>query len=120
MQDRYLLDTNVIIYSLKSGLELPEAIYCATEVSKKEILSFYKMTDDEKETILTLFSKINILGVDEKIEQNAQKIENTYSISRADAIICATALIYDLTLITNDQLLHQVKEIKAESFYFVN
>ncbi len=120
MQDRYLLDTNVIIYSLKSGLELPEAIYCATEVSKKEILSFYKITEEEKEVILELFSKINILSVNETIKQHAQKIEEKYSIPRADAIICATALSYNLTLITNDQLLHQVKEIKAESFYFVN
>ncbi len=120
MQDRYLLDTNVIIYSLKSGLELPEAIYCTTEINKKEILSFYKMTDDEKETILAIFSKINILGINDEIKQNAKDIEDNYSLPRVDAIICATALAYDLTLITNDQLLHQVKEIKAESFYFVN
>ncbi len=120
MKDRYLLDTNVIIYSLKSGLELPEAIYCTTEINKKEILSFHKMTDEEKESIQKMFAKINILSANETIKQNAQKMENNYSIPRADAIICATALTYDLTLITNDQLLHQVKEIKAESFYFVN
>lgn len=120
MQDRYLLDTNVIIYSLKSGLELPEAIYCTTEINKKEILSFYKMTPKEKESIEDIFSKINILGVNETIKENAQKIEETYKMTRTDAIISATALTYGLTLITNDQLLHQVKEIKAESFYFVN
>jgi predicted nucleic acid-binding protein len=120
MQDRYLLDTNVIIYSLKSGLELPEAIYCTTEINKKEVLSFYKMTEEEKAVILELFSKINILGINETIKQHAQEIEQKYSIPGVDAIICATALFYNLTLITNDQLLHQVKEIKAESFYFVN
>lgn len=120
MQDKYLLDTNVIIYSLNSGLELPEALYCTTEINRKEVLSFYKMTPEEKETIEELFSKIDVLGVNDTIKQNAEKIEKNYNLPRTDAIICSTALAYGLTLITNDQLLHQVKEIETESFYFVN
>ncbi len=118
MQSRYLLDTNVFIYAFNKELELPEAYYCTTEISKNELLSFPNITDEEKAQVEKLFSKLKILDTNKTIEANAKLIGEKYDLTTADATICATAYAYDLTLITNDPTLHQVKEIQIEHFYF--
>ncbi len=116
---KYLLDTNVIIYSLKSGLELPEAYYFITEISKNEILSHKKITTNEKIFIENIFDQINVVHINNTIKQNASKIAQKYNLTVDDSIICAVAFTKELILITNDKLLHEVKEIKIEPFYFV-
>jgi len=118
--NRYLLDTNVIIYSFKAGLELPEAVYYTSEITKNEILSFKKIADEEKRHIEEMLSQIDIVPVNDTVKSNALKIQKKYKLSLADSTICALAYSKKLTLITNDHLLHQVKEIKSESFYFVD
>ncbi len=116
---KYLLDTNVIIYSLKSGLELPEAHYFITEITKNEILSYKKITDEDRVMIEEIFNQMHIIHINNTIKENASKIKQKYNLTIDDSIICASAYAKDLTLITNDQLLHKVKEIQIEPFYFV-
>jgi len=118
MQSRYLLDTNVFVYAFNKGLELPEAYYCTTEISKAEILSFPDITAEEKAYAEELFSNLKILDANETIKTNAKLIGEKYNLTISDATICATAYAYDLTLITNDPTLHQVTEIQIEHFYF--
>jgi predicted nucleic acid-binding protein len=115
-----MLDTNVIIYSLKAGLELPEAIYYTSEITKKEILSFKKIGTQERAYIEDILNQIDIVPVNDTVKSNALKIQKKYKLSLPDSIICALTYSKKLTLITNDHLLHQVKEIKSESFYFVD
>jgi len=118
--NRYLLDTNVLIYSLKAGLELPEAVYYTSEITKNEILSYKKIGEDEKKYIENVLNQIDIVPVNDTVKSNALKIQKKYKLTLADSTICALAYSKKLTLITNDHLLHQVKEIKSESFYFVD
>ncbi len=119
MHNRYLLDTNVLIYSLNRGLELPEAIYFTTDVTKNEILSYELLTAEDKDLLENIFKQIKTLELNNAIHLNALKLAQKYDLTKSDSIICATAYAYELTLITNDQLLHQVKEIQIEPFYFV-
>ena len=118
--NRYLLDTNVIIYSLKAKLELPEALYFVTEITKNEILSFDEITDSEKVKLENMLNEIEVVDISETTKSNALKIKQKYGLTLPDSIICAVSFTKKLTLITNDQLLHQVKEIEVESFYFVD
>jgi predicted nucleic acid-binding protein len=118
MINRYLLDTNIIIYSLNGGLELPEASYYISKISYDEIFASEKMNENERKDIENIFNKIDILGTNDIIEHNTKQIQQKYKLSKADSIICATAHTYTLTLITNDNALHEVKEIKTELFYF--
>ncbi len=118
MKNRYLLDTNVFIYAFNKGLELPEAYYYTSSICKNEILSCPKISKSEKESIEEIFKDIQILDQDKSVQKDADTFANRYNLSKPDAIICATAYVYDLTLITNDPTLHQVKEIEIEHFYF--
>ncbi len=118
MKNRYLLDTNVIIYAINSGLELPEASYFITRVTNDEIFSHSNMSPEEETTIKEVLDKIEILDKNDTIKHNISQIQQKYKLSTPDSTICATAHTYSLTLITNDKALHQVKEIKTELFYF--
>jgi predicted nucleic acid-binding protein len=118
MTNRYLLDTNIIIYSINGGLELPEASYYMSHISYNEIFSNPKMSENEKESIESILKKIDILETNDIIKHNTSQIQEKYKLSKADSTLCATAHTYNLTLITNDNALHEVKEIKTELFYF--
>lgn len=118
MQNRYLIDTNIVIYSINSGLELPEASYYISKISYDEIFSYKNLREEETISLKSVLDKIEILTTNDIIEQNAEKIQNKYKLSKPDSIICATAHTYKLTLITNDNALHKVTEIKRELFYF--
>jgi predicted nucleic acid-binding protein len=116
--NRYLIDTNVIIYSINGKLELPEASYYMCKVSYDEIFSYKKMSTQEAQSIKVVLDKIEVLDTNNIIEHNSTQIQKKYKLSLSDSIICATAHSYTLTLITNDKALHQVTEIEKELFYF--
>ncbi len=118
MQNRYLLDTNIIIYSINSGLELPEASYYISRISYDEIFSYEKMSEQEAISIKKILDKIEVLDTNNVIEHNTSQIQKKYELSEPDSTICATAHTYSLTLITNDKALHKVTEIETELFYF--
>ena len=118
MQNRYLLDTNIIIYSINSGLELPKASYYISSVSYDEIFSYKKMSEIEALSIKNILDKIEVLETNNVIEHNTSQIQKKYELTMADSTICATAHTYSLTLITNDKALHRVTEIETELFYF--
>ena len=118
MHNRYLIDTNIVIYSINSGLELPEASYYMSRVSYDEVFSPQKMSPAETQSIKNVLDKIEILETNDVIKHNAAQIQKKYKLTTADSTICATSHAYNLTLITNDKTLHQVKEIETELFYF--
>jgi len=118
MTNRYLLDTNIIIYSLNGGLELPEAAYYISKISYDEVFANKQMNENEKIAIKSILDKVDILDTNDLIKHNTDQIQQKYKLSLADSTICATAHTYALTLITNDNALHDVKEIKTELFYF--
>jgi len=118
MINRYLLDTNTIIYSINGGLELPEASYYTTKITYDEIFSCNKLTEQEKEAIKKIFVNINIIDINDTIAHNAEQIQKKYELTKSDSIICSIAQTYSLTLISNDKILHQVEEINKEFLYF--
>ncbi len=119
MEDKYLLDTHVIMQAFNSGLELPEAFYTIAAISKDEILSFHDINEIERSLIDSILEKIDVLEANEEIIENAKLIQSKYNIAVADAVISATAYTYNLTLITNDSTFKELKEINREPFYFV-
>ncbi len=118
MKNRYLLDTNIIIYSINSGLELPESSYYMSQISYDELLSCKDLSYEDSEKLREVLSKIKILEITQTIDEEATKIQEQYEMPRDDSRICATAKVYNLTLTTNDKTLHGVDGVKSELFYF--
>jgi predicted nucleic acid-binding protein len=119
MENNYLLDTYVIVQAINSGLELPAARYFISSVTKDEVLSCDSLNSTDKEAIDNIFKNLHILEPNDLVVENATILQKKYGMSISDSAICATAYIYNLTLITNDSVLRSASEITIEPFYFV-
>ena len=53
------------------------------------------------------------INIDQEIKSITITLRQKYSLKLPDAIICATAMIHKLTLVTNDLKLHKISEINC-------
>jgi hypothetical protein len=111
----YLLDTNTVIDYLggkfssiaKNALDkiINEEINLSV-INKIELLSFSKV--DQK--LFDFVNVSNIYSLDESIVDQTINLRKEYKIKLPDAIIAATAQLFDFTLITNNT--NDFKKIK--------
>jgi predicted nucleic acid-binding protein len=102
-----LLDSNIIVYSA-----YPEYSYLrslvdnennyTSAVSIVEVLGFHKLKEDEEAYYESVFHVLQILDVSRDIINRAKEIRQSKNIKLGDALIAATALIYDLELNTRN------------------
>ena len=109
----YLLDTNVLILHLRNRPELTARLTTWTEtsmlyvsvVTRTEVLA--GMHPQEEARTLELLDSLMSLAVDEAIADRAGRLIYQYGrqgvqLSFPDVLIAATALQYDLTLVTTN------------------
>ena len=121
MEQRYLIDTNIIIYHLNG---MPEASMFIDNNFKKISISFVtyievlSFTFENKEIELEVKKFLNLLKI---IKMNNDIIEKTIDIRKKtkiklpDAIIAATAEIENITLVTRN-----IKDFKSLDINFIN
>ena len=119
---KYLLDTNILIY------------YIANKIPQKELSTIEKILEEDfnisiitkieflgwkyydYETFLNakeFINLANIIPLNNEIAEIAIKLRRKYNLKLGDAVIAATSLFHDLTLITrNEKDFKKVKEIK--------
>ena len=117
-----LLDSNIVIYLIKGGLdyEVEQKLRNATltgltlsVITKIEILGFAFPTDDVQSKTERFISKSTILPLDDEIVEKTIEIRRTYKIKLPDALIAATAIVFDMTLLSrNDKDFTQIPELK--------
>ncbi len=102
-----LLDTNIIIYLSKRELSSQEVFfkedeYAISLVTYMEVLGFEFQNSEEERFVKKLLSYFTILSIEKEIADQTVELRKKYKIKRPDAIICATAIVNDAILITND------------------
>jgi predicted nucleic acid-binding protein len=110
MGKKYLIDTNVIIdYTRNSFDQKAEAFiepifntdFNISVIVKIETLGFNDVPD--KMGLLTEFiNTANIIPLNDAITQQTIDLRKVKKLKLADAIIAATALVYNLTIITRN------------------
>lgn len=115
MSGKYLLDTNAIIYALNDGLKLPKATYYTSIITEIELFSYPKLTKNEELNIRNLLSNLKILNITNEVKIQTIEIRKNYGIKLPDSLICATALVNNLTLISNDKQLQKIEDLKVLS-----
>lgn len=102
-----LLDTNIAIYGAKpSGAwlspwtEHPDAALAS--ISKVEALGFPRIGIEEEAEIRRFISSTICFPLDDEVIERAIRLRQIKRMSAADAIIAATALEYDLPLVTRN------------------
>jgi predicted nucleic acid-binding protein len=118
---KYLLDNNAISNFFSGmlphkGMELMEHIIdeipTISVITEIEALSWIN-TDKTKEQIIQSFIKdSNVLPIVKEVVAQCVMIRRSRKIKTPDAIIAATAIVYNLTLITSDADFENIKDLK--------
>jgi predicted nucleic acid-binding protein len=107
----YLLDTNTIIYYLKGALheKAMQQLHTIVDeqplisvITKLELLGFNAATVEEQ-TITEIFIDASLIfNLDEAVIIQTIELRKQYRIKLPDAIIAATAIVYNLILVTHN------------------
>lgn len=110
---RFVLDTNVILYFLGGRLAepLPVGPYAISVISELELLAYPGLTLSEEQRVRAFLADIAATDLTQAIKSHAVELRKRYSLKLPDAIVAATALALDATLLTNDQRLLALKEV---------
>ena len=107
----YLLDTNIVIYYLKAALPLNAMQFLNTivddqpslsVVTKIEVLGFTPPNKEEQDITTLFIDAADIINLDEAIVAQTILLRKQLHIKLPDAIIAATAMVYNLTLLTRN------------------
>jgi len=101
-----LIDSNIIIYAAKDEFEYLRPLLFSEEVrisviSKAEILGYHKLTEGERRFFESVFDVVTLLPVDQNVIDIAVSLKQQRKYSLGDALIAATALLYNAELNTN-------------------
>jgi predicted nucleic acid-binding protein len=111
MSDKYLLDTNILIYyfnddpavqpvfdEIQAGEKL--AFYCP--ISWIELLCYPALTDTQANEIREFLRAINCISLTEAVLDCAAEIRRNYRVGLPDAAIAACALVENCVLVTRN------------------
>jgi len=108
MEQRYLIDTNVIIdnfgnkLSEKAKTLLYSIDLTVSAVTKIEVLGWINATKEQLHPLYDFMEIANILPINEAVIERTIAIKQVKKIALGDAIIAATALVYDLVVISRN------------------
>ncbi len=122
----YLLDTNVLILHLRERSEITalltqwgsENVLCISVATRTEILA--GMRPHEEDRTIELLDSLENFPVDEAIADQAGRLIYQYArrgiqLSFPDALIAATALQHDLTLVTTNPKHFPVPDLRLHA-----
>lgn len=111
MGQRYLLDSNTVIdyiadlhseYVKKWLNQIVDDEINVSIINKIEVLSYNPDKDDNYSTLVDFFDCANIFNLNNEIVDATIKLRQKRLTKLPDAIIAATALTHDFTLITRN------------------
>ena len=112
-KEKYLIDTNILIYFIDgkfSESQKEKVISIFTKsfkisiISKIEFLGFEEYLDKSKFKIAKKFiSNAKVIHLDDDMANTIIEIRQQKKIKLGDAIIAATALLHDFTIVTRNQ-----------------
>jgi predicted nucleic acid-binding protein len=108
MEQRYLIDTNVIIDNFANKLtEKGKTVLYSIEitvsaVTKIEVLGWLNATEKQLQPLNAFMEIATVLPISEAVIEKTIAIRQGKKIALGDAIIAATALVYNLTIISRN------------------
>ena len=102
-----LLDSNIFIYATQPDYNemrhwLLNETLATSEIVLVEVLGYHLINEDDKKDLETLFDLTKTIPVSWIIIEKAIALRQQRKMSLGDAIIAATALINNLTLVTRN------------------
>ena len=108
----YLWDTNIVIYYLQQQFPpsaekfmdqiLETAIPSLSAIVEIELLCWNPEKEEDLEVVKNFINDAQVFELEQNIKLKAVEIRKQHKIKLPDAIIAATALYYNLTLLTRN------------------
>lgn len=119
--NKVILDSNIIIYLSQKKLSLDEVFdqdseYAISIITYMEILSFNFRSSKEEQFIKELLGFFEVIDIDHTIANRVIELKKVRKIKLPDAIIVASALLYNSTLYTNDLQLTTIEGLQSRIF----
>lgn len=103
--NKYLLDTNSIIYALNEGFKFPKHDYIVSIITEIELLSYDKLTKEDENILRLALSNFENINISSEIKSKTIKIRKNSKIKLPDSLIIATAITQNAILVTSDKQL---------------
>jgi len=113
---RFVLDTNIILYFLGGRLAepLPAGPHTISVISELELLAYPGLVPSEEQRVRAFLTDIVVMELTQTIKSHAVDLRKRYGLKLPDAIVAATALALDATLLINDQRLLALTEMPTQ------
>ncbi len=102
--NKFLLDTNIIIYILDGDKTisnyLSQKIFFTSIICEIELFGSKSLTQKEEEKIKNFLQEFRIITIDQSIKELSISFRKNYFLKIPDSITAATAVILDIPLIT--------------------
>ncbi len=110
MKNKYLLDTNTVIYFFngitddKKIEKILKDSFNISIITKIEFLSWQKLLENIElnNKAIEFISYAYVYDINETVANQTIKIRQQYNIKTPDAIIGATAMVYGFDIVTNN------------------
>lgn len=117
-----LLDTNIVLYLLGGRLAapLPAGDYGISVITEMELLAWPSLSAPEAERVRQLLQQLTICELTAPIRARAVALRKAHNLKLPDAVVCATAMEFDVELWTNDKSLAKVSGLGCRAVSLVH
>jgi predicted nucleic acid-binding protein len=123
---KYLLDTNIVIYYLQKQFspevenQLDSLVFInqpnLSVITEIELLCWENTNENDILVLNNFILESRVIELDESIKSKTVEIRRKYKLKLPDAIIAATAISFDFTLVTrNTNDFNKVKELQVSN-----
>ncbi len=122
MGTQFLIDTNIGIYLMNGSMNentlrfiepVIDGTYHLSVITKIELLGFAFSDTDKFLDTQSFVNDSVVIGLSEQTVEQTIELRRAYKIKLPDAIIAATAMVFDLTLISrNDKDFDKIEGLK--------
>lgn len=118
----FLLDTNVVLYLLGGVIpgHFEHGNYFISVITEIELLSYPSLCENEETKIRSFLSDVSIIDINATVKDETIKLRRAYLMRLPDAIIAASAITMDATLISNDKIFKKLAGIKLRDVKLKN
>jgi predicted nucleic acid-binding protein len=116
MNDRLLIDTNIVIYALQGQHNIVDLIdgesLSISFITEIELLSWPKINDKDIQWLKKFITGCRIVEYSSELKQQVIHIRRNYNLKMSDAFVAASALSEEIPLLSADGVFSIVKEIQ--------
>lgn len=118
--NRFLLDTNIILYILAGDKiianYLRNKILYTSIICEIELFSYKSISLSEEKEIEDFLKEFRIISIDQTVKELAIQLRKKYFLKIPDTIIAATSISLGIPLVTADKGFKQISELTID-FY---